>query len=56
MKLDKKINIAMAICAISFAAGIVLIVKSIDDSGGVINIIVELGKEVKSISKEIDEG
>ena len=53
----EKVMIIMVVVALAFIAlSVHQCSKAIDEAGGMRNIIVEAGKEIDSIKKEISEG
>ncbi len=54
-KTERKLLIAVVVCIVVVLVLINSLFSSIEQNGGVRNIIIETGKEIKQISKEINE-
>jgi len=55
-KIDMTIIITLVVVLACMAGGVVYVSNVIRDGGGVKAIIIDAGKEIKQISKEIDNG
>ena len=54
-RLEKLIISMLLIGAVGFVSCSYMLIKSINEAGGLRQVIVDTGKEVKSIAKEINE-
>ena len=54
-KIEKVITRTLIVIGIVFIIFLILTIKSCNDSGGIKGLLVEAGKDLKDISKEIEE-